>query len=65
MPKSISSNLNVRVNKRQREEFKKKCRGQGITVESSVSMLMKKVVDGEIGFTPIQTRLIVNQKKQR
>lgn len=64
MAKTISnSNLNVKVNKKQREEFKRKCRGQGITVERAVSMLMGKVVAGEIGFTPIETKLIINRKR--
>lgn len=68
MPKTKDAkdaSLNVKMNRKQREAFKKRCREQGVTIEQAIPVLLQRVVDGEIGFAPTETKLIVNQKKRR
>jgi len=43
-------NLNVRVDRRQRERFKKRCKSQGLSIEFVISQLLQKVISGEIAF---------------
>jgi len=56
------SYINIELSKRLREQFKDKCKRQGITMQKAVPMLMKKVVDGEMGFKKRETKLVLNEK---
>lgn len=59
-----NSYLNLPIDKELRERFKKRCKRQGITIQKAVPMLMQKVVDGEMGFSPVKRDVFVTNRKR-
>lgn len=60
--REATSDLNVRVGTKQRERFKKKCRSQGITLKYAVSQLIQKAIDDEVAISPVETKLVFNER---
>ena len=63
--KKVMSNvhINIELPERLRRKFKLKCKKQNITVQKAVPLLLQKVVDGKISFTPVERDVLVFNKK--
>jgi len=61
--KNTKSYINIELDKKLRWLFKVNCKSQGITMQKAIPLLMQKVVDGEIGFSPIKRDVLVLKKR--